>query len=109
VAKQPDLSDLLKQAQQMQERLLSAQAAAADTVVEGHAGGGAVRVEVTGTLEFRAVHIDPKVVDADDVEILEDLILAALHDATAKAHELSAQAMGGMPDIGGLGGLLSPG
>jgi DNA-binding YbaB/EbfC family protein len=109
VPNQPDLSGLLKQAQKMQEQLASAQAAAAAAVVEGHSGGGAVRVEVSGTMDFRAVHIDPKVIDPDDVEMLEDLVLAALHDATARVHELSAQALpdlGALGDLGGLGGLL---
>ena len=67
--------------------------------------GGAVRIAVTGGLEFRSVHIDPEAVDPDDVEMLEDLVLAALHDATAKVHELQAEAstaLGGL-DLGGLG------
>jgi DNA-binding protein YbaB len=64
-----------------------------------------VKVRVTGGMEFVAVSIDPAAVDPDDVGMLEDLVLAAIHDATAKAAELSEQAMGGF-DIGGaLGGL----
>ena len=102
---QPNMNDLLKQAQKMQEQLMQAQATAAEQVVEGHAGGGAVTVTVTGALEFTAVKIDPSAVDPDDVEMLEDLVLAAIHDAVHKAQELSQQAMGGL-DLGGLGGLL---
>jgi DNA-binding YbaB/EbfC family protein len=103
--KQPNMNDLLKQAQKMQQQLLDAQADAAEQVVEGHAGGGAVRVSVTGGMEFQSVVIDPAAVDPDDVEMLQDLVLAAVRDATAKASELSQQAMGGL-DLGGLGGLL---
>ena len=103
--KQPNMNDLLKQAQKMQEQLLEAQAAAAEQVVEGQSGGGAVRVSVTGGMEFQSVVIDPAAVDPDDVEMLQDLVLAAVRDATAKASELSQQAMGGL-DLGGLGGLL---
>lgn len=99
----PDLGALLAQAQQMQEQLLSAQAEAAEQVVEGVAGGGAVRIAVTGGMEFRSVTVDPAAVDPDDVDMLQDLILAALHDATAKVNELNQQALGG---LGGLGGLL---
>ena len=103
--KQPDMNDLLKQAQQMQEHLMQAQAAAAEQVIEGQSGGGVVKVTVTGGMEFQSVHIDPDAVDPDDVAMLEDLVLAAIHDAVARVNELSQQAMGGL-DLGGLGGLL---
>ena len=103
--KQPDMNDLLKQAQKMQEQLMEAQAAAADQVIEGQAGGGVVKVTVTGGMEFQSVHIDPDAVDPDDVAMLEDLVLAAIHDAVSKVNALSQQAMGGL-DLGGLGGLL---
>ena len=99
------MDDLLASAQRMQEQLLAARADAEGTVVEGQAGGGVVKVAVTGGLEFRSVSIDPSAVDPDDVPMLEDLVLAALHDATAKAQELSSRALGGI-DLGGLGGLL---
>ena len=103
--KQPNMNDLLKQAQKMQEQLLEAQAAAAEEVVEGHAGGGVVKVTVTGGMEFQSVTIDPAAIDPDDVEMLQDLVLAAVRDATSKATALSQKAMGGL-DIGGLGGLF---
>jgi len=103
--KQPNMNDLMKQAQKMQEQLMEAQAAAAEQVVEGQAGGGVVKVTVTGGMEFQSVHIDPDAVDPDDVAMLEDLVLAAIHDAIGKVNELSQQAMGGL-DLGGLGGLL---
>jgi nucleoid-associated protein EbfC len=105
VPKQPNMNDLMKQAQKMQEQLMEAQAAAAEQVVEGQAGGGVVKVTVTGGMEFQAVHIEPDAVDPDDVAMLEDLVLAAIHDAVAKVNELSQQAMGGL-DLGGLGGML---
>lgn len=106
-AAMPDLGGLLGQAQKMQEQMVQAQAAAAETVVEGRAGGGVVRIEATGGLEFRSVTIDPSAVDPDDVDMLQDLVLAALHDAVAKANEAQAGAMGGL-DLGGLdlGGML---
>ena len=103
--KQPNMNDLLKQAQKMQEQLMEAQAAAAEQVIEGQAGGGVVKVTVTGGMEFRSVHIEPDAVDPDDVSMLEDLVLAAIHDAVGKVNQLSQQAMGGL-DLGGLGGLL---
>ena len=102
-----DLSELMKSAQAMQEQLMEAQAAAADEVVEGHAGGGVVKVTVTGSMEFQAVHIDPSVVDPADVEMLEDLLLAALHDAVGQVNRLSQDAFGGLglPGMPGLPGL----
>jgi DNA-binding YbaB/EbfC family protein len=101
----PDLGGLLAQAQEMQEQLLAAQAEAAATVVEGLAGGGAVRVEVNGQYEFRAVTIDPAAVDPEDVEMLQDLVLAALRDATTNVAALQEGAI----DLPDLGGLLGPG
>jgi nucleoid-associated protein EbfC len=91
-----DLGELMKQAQAMQEQMMAAQAAAADQIVEGSAGGGVVKVTVSGGMEFRAIHIDPSVVDANDVEMLEDLLLAAIHDAVSRANEINQQAFGGL-------------
>lgn len=106
-----DLGSLLAQAQSVQQQLLEAQAEVASEVVEGHAGGGAVRISVTGGFEFVAVHLDPGAVDAGDVEMLQDLILAALHDASAKVNELNGRAVGGLGQVmeglgGAFGGLL---
>jgi DNA-binding YbaB/EbfC family protein len=98
-----DLSGLLQAAQEMQAELANAQAQAAETVVEGVAGGGAVRIEATAGLEFRAVHLRPEAVDRDDVEMLEDLVLAALRDVVTQANSVQADALG---DLGGLGGML---
>ena len=84
------------------------QAAAAETEVEGVAGGGAVKIRMTGGGEFLSVRIAPSAVDPEDVEMLEDLVLAALNDAVSNAGELvEAPDLGGL-DLGsmGLGGLL---
>jgi DNA-binding YbaB/EbfC family protein len=102
---QPNMNELLKQAQKMQQQLLEARQTAEEQEVEGHAGGGVVKVRVTGGMEFRGVSIDPSAVDPDDVAMLEDLVLAAIRDAVAKAGEVSEKAMGGL-DLGGLGGGL---
>ena len=106
----PDLGALLEQAQAMQEQLMAAQAAAAEAVVEGQAGGGVVKVRVTGGYQFEAVEIAPEAVDPDDVDMLQDLVLAALHDAMARLADLQSQTMGGVGLDGlDLGGLLGPG
>lgn len=99
-----DLSALVQQAQAMQERLLEAQAEIRNQVVEGHSGGGAVRIVATGGLEFTEVHIDPAAVDAEDISMLEDLVLAALRDVVANANDLNASAVGEL-GFGGLPGL----
>jgi DNA-binding YbaB/EbfC family protein len=103
-----DLGALLKSAQAMQEQVMAAQSAAADEIVEGHAGGGVVSVTVNGAMEFQSVHIEPKAVDPNDVEMLEDLVLAAIHDAVARVNELNQQAFGGF-EIPGMPGLSLPG
>ena len=104
----PGFGDLLAQAQQMQQQLMEAQAAAAAEVVEGQSGGGVLKVRCTGGLEFESVHIDPAAVDPSDVGMLEDLVLAAVRDAVAKVNEAQSQALGGLAGGlgGGLGGLL---
>ncbi len=101
-----DLGQLMAQAQAMQEQLVAAQAEAAEQVVEGQSGGGVVRIEVTGGMEFRSVTIDPAAVDPDDVEMLQDLVLAALHEAMAKVGELRQGLTAGIAPQGGLDGLL---
>ena len=106
-----DMGALLQQAQAMQEQLMSAQAELAEAEVTGQAGNGLVTVTQTAAGEVRAVKIDPKVVDPDDVETLQDLILGALADAAQEAQALQAQKMGplagGLGDMGG--GLGLPG
>jgi DNA-binding YbaB/EbfC family protein len=99
-----DLGGLLESAQQA----VSAQARAAEEVVEGTAGGGVVSVEMTGSGEVRSVTLSRDVVDPDDVDMLQDLIVAALHDAGLKVTALQRQALGALGDLdlGGLGGML---
>jgi hypothetical protein len=99
-----DLGGLLESAQQA----VSAQARAADEVVEGTAGGGVVTIEMTGSGEVRSVTLSRDVVDPDDVDMLQDLIVAALHDAGLKVTALQRQALGALGDLdlGGLGGML---
>jgi hypothetical protein len=98
----PDFGSLLGQAQQMME---ATQQAAAE-VVEGNAGGGAVRIEVNGRFEFQSVTISPAAVDPADVSMLEDLVLAALNDAAAKIAARQEEALGDLGGLGGLSGLL---
>ena len=107
----PDMSSLLAQAQQMAEQITAQQSAAQDVEVEGQAGGGAVKIRMTGGGEFLSVRIAPSAVDPDDVEMLEDLVLAALNDAVANVGELvQGPDLGGL-DLGsmGFGGLLGGG
>jgi len=87
------IQQIMKQAQQMQERL---QQQMAELRVEGNAGGGMVTVVVNGAKQIQALKIDPEVVSKDDVEMLQDLIVAAINDAHRKADEEMAQKMGGM-------------
>jgi DNA-binding YbaB/EbfC family protein len=101
---QPNMQQLMKQAQKMQQQLLEAQEQLGKTEVEGTAGGGLVTATVTGSGEVLSVKIDPKAVDPDDVESLEDLVVAAIRDAARKAQELASSTMG--PLTGGLGGGL---
>jgi DNA-binding YbaB/EbfC family protein len=98
----PDLGSLLEQAQ----NLMAARAEASEQLVEGQAGGGVVKVQATAGGDFKRVTIDPKVVDPSDVEMLQDLVLAAIRDAVSRAEQINESAMG---DLGGLGGLLGPG
>lgn len=107
-----DFGSLMEQASNLQAQMLSAQQELTETEVEGVAGGGAVRITVTGGLEFRSVTIDPAAVDPAEVDMLQDLVLAALNDATARIADLQSDAMGdggldlGGLDLGGLGDLF---
>jgi DNA-binding YbaB/EbfC family protein len=104
---QPNLQQLMKQAQKMQEQMVTAQAELAEAEVTGTAGGGLVTVTMHGNGEVVALKIDPKAVDADDVETLEDLVLAALHNASEAVKTLAEEKMGPLTSgLGGLGGGL---
>jgi DNA-binding YbaB/EbfC family protein len=104
---QPNMQQLMKQAQKMQQQLMAAQEALAETEVEGSAGGGLVRALMTGSGELLSVQIDPSAVDPDDIETLQDLVVAAVRDAARAAADLAQEKMG--PVTGGLGGLGLPG
>ncbi len=95
-----NMQALMKQAQQMQEQLKKAQEELAESEFTGTSGGGMVNVTVTGTKEVVAVSIKPEAVDPDDIEMLEDLITAAVNDAMAKVTEKEREIM---PMAGGLG------
>ncbi|MDV5146692.1 YbaB/EbfC family nucleoid-associated protein [Streptomyces sp. SBC-4] len=104
---QPDMQQLLLQAQKMQQDLARAQDELARTEVEGQAGGGLVKATITGSGELRGLVIDPKAVDPEDTETLADLIVAAVHAANENAQQLQqvklgplAQGLGGMPGLG---------
>ncbi|GAA2709366.1 MULTISPECIES: YbaB/EbfC family nucleoid-associated protein [Streptomyces] len=100
---QPNMQQLLQQAQKMQQNLAAAQEELARTLVEGTAGGGLVKATVTGAGELQGLVIDPKAVDPEDTETLADLVLAAVRDATASAQEMQEQKLG--PLTQGLGGI----
>lgn len=101
----PDMGSLFGMAMEMQQQMVAAQESLLDAVVEGQAGGGVVRVVVTGAMDFRSITIAPEAVDPDDVEMLQDLVLAAIHDAVAAVNALQVDAMGplGTVDLSSLG------
>ena len=101
------MSALLAQAQQVQQKLMEAQEQLANTEVYGQAGGGLVQVTMKGSGEVVGVSIDPKVVDPDDVETLQDLIVGALTDAARQVTILAQDRLG--PLAGGMGELGVPG
>ena len=96
-----NIQKMMQQAQQMQESL---QKQLKETTVEAPAGGGMVTVVMNGAKEIQSLNIDPEVVSPDDVEMLQDLIVAAVADAQRRVDELVSQQMGGM-----MGGLKIPG
>jgi DNA-binding YbaB/EbfC family protein len=100
---QPNMQQLLKQAQKMQEEMMAAQESLKDEVVDASAGGGMVTVQVTGELHVNSITINPEAVDPDDVELLQDMVLAAVNEGLRAAQELASAKLGGI--AGGLGGL----
>lgn len=90
----PDLSGLLSQLQQFQQQVTEAQEQLGAEEVEGSAGGGAVRIRVSGELSFTSVQIDPQVLASGEVQVVEDLVLAALRDASAKLQSARQTALG---------------
>jgi nucleoid-associated protein EbfC len=106
---QPNMQQLMKQAQQMQQQLLTAQAEIAAAEIIGTAGGGLVSVTLAGSGAVTAVTISPAAVDPDDIETLQDLIVAALRDAKRALDELTEDKMGPLAGAAGLGGMGLPG
>ncbi len=94
------MQNLMKQAQKMQEEMQKAQAELEELEVEGSAGGGLVKVSMTAKKVVTSINISPDAVDVDDLEMLEDLLVAALNDGYKKADEVYAEKMGA---FGGLG------
>jgi DNA-binding YbaB/EbfC family protein len=99
-----NMGDLQKMAREMQANMAKAQAELAEATIEGTAGGGAVVVVLTGTQDIKSIKIQKDAVDPDDVETLQDLVVAAFTDALKKSRELAAQRLGGVT-----GGLKIPG
>jgi hypothetical protein len=100
-----NMNNMMRQAQALQKKLLEAQGELADAEVSGSAGGGMITVRVTGAGELRSITIDPEVVDPSDVEMLQDMVLAAVNEGLRAAKNLEQERLGGL--AGGLG--LPPG
>ncbi|MEA2347207.1 MAG: nucleoid-associated protein EbfC [Thermoleophilaceae bacterium] len=109
----PNMGQLMKQVQQMQADMTKAQQELETEVVQATAGGGSVKVEITGALELKSLTIDPAAIDPEDAELLQDLVIAAVNEAIRAAQELAAKKMeaasGGLGGPGGLGALGLPG
>ena len=96
-----NIGQIAKMAQQMQTQMAQAQEELKHTTLEATAGGGAVRIVITGAGEVRSVHIDPSAVDPDEVDMLQDLVMTAINDAISQSKELERERMAGI--AGGLG------
>ena len=108
----PNMQQMMQQVQKMQQDMETAQEELKHETVEASAGGGMVTVRITGDLQVQSVKIDPAAVDPEDVEMLSDMVLAAVNEALRAAQDLAAQKMGGATaglDLGALGGLGLPG
>jgi nucleoid-associated protein EbfC len=109
----PNLQKMLAEAQAMLAAQQEAQEALKSEKVEASAGGGMVKVTITGDLRLESLTIDPDAVDPEDVEMLQDMVLAAVNEAIRSSQELAESrlggAMGGLDALGGLGGLGLPG
>ncbi len=104
---QPNMQQMLKQVQKMQADMMKAQETLKDDRIDASAGGGMVKVVISGDLVLQSIEIDPGAIDPDDAEMLQDMILAATNQAITNAQEHAANKMGGL--AGGLGGLGLPG
>ena len=110
-----DLNAMMKQAQQMQAEMNEAQEGLKDEVVDASAGGGMVKVKMSGDMRLLEISIDPEAIDPEDPELLQDMVLAAVNEGIRAAQELASTRLGGImgglggPGGGGLGGLGLPG
>ena len=108
-----DRNSMMKQLQQVQSEMVEAQEKLKDEVVEASAGGGMVKVKVSGDLRLLEVAIDPEAIDPEDAELLQDMVLAAVNEGIRAAQELAESKLGGVAGglggPGGLGGLGLPG
>jgi len=108
--KQPNMNQMMKQVQQMQAEMAKAQEELKTATVEASAGGGMVTVKMSGELQLLELKIDPEAVDPEDVELLQDMVQAAVNEALRSAQELAASKMGqATGGLGGLGDLGLPG
>lgn len=101
--------DMRRQVQMLQEQMMATQEALGDQTVTATAGGGVVSVTMTGHQQMQSITLDPEVVDPEDIEMLQDLITAAVNEAIEQSQGLAAQQMGALTgglDLGSLGGLL---
>ncbi len=102
-----NMQQLMRQAQKLQQQMQEAQEKLDEAEYEASSGGGMVKVTVTGKRELKSIVIDPQVVDPDDVEMLQDLVLAAVNEALRTGEEAREAAMSRMaPGMGGMGGLF---
>ena len=106
-----NIGQIAKMAQQMQTQMAQAQQELAETTLEASAGGGAVRIVITGAQEVRHIEIDPTAVDPEEVEMLQDLVMTAVNEAIGRSKELERERMGkiaggmGLPGMPGLPGM----
>ncbi|MBI4897617.1 MAG: YbaB/EbfC family nucleoid-associated protein [Actinobacteria bacterium] len=105
MAKQPNLNDLMQQLQRAQVQMSVVQEKLKDEVVEASAGGGMVNVKMSGGSQLLAVQIDPSALNADDVEMLQDMIVAAVNEASRSAAALAEKRIGGIAGDLGLPGM----
>lgn len=109
-----NIAQIAKMAQQMQAQMAQVQEELRDTTIEATAGGGAVKVVITGAQELRSVEIDPAAVDPEEIDMLQDLVMTAVNDAIARSKELERERMAGVagglgvPGMPGVGGLTMP-
>jgi nucleoid-associated protein EbfC len=101
-----DVNAMMKQVQQMQAEMADAQEKLKDEVVEASAGGGMVKAKMSGDLRLLELTIDPEATGPEDVEMLQDMVLAAVNEALRSAQELAASKLGGIAGLGGAGGGL---